>query len=290
MLSECDHTPFTQSLPLCMCSGDQNVPPSKASADQNVPQHQKATFEGAQRFMKAIVFTKTSWPILSNDKYSIVEDALILAIEAQDCQQALAGDPVGTSSVCQLPGGPSLKIHLQIQEARSLEFCFLLLYPISDIDYTSKYPQLKLKISPIWECLADRSRRTFVRRYQLDLYSETQLQIQVKELLFEDAYLSKVVDNNKSWSTQMEVLHLIYHQSFFTANSMGWEPMISQYVHHLSSQRLALGAAAMHCVLSEYGCGNKATVMFSQDGYQVHFAHPLRWISVWKPLHSSITH
>jgi hypothetical protein len=109
-------------------SGDQNIPQPKASSDQNVPQHQKATFEVAKRFMEAIVFTKTPWPILSNEKYSMVEEAWKLAIEAQDRQRALAGAPVGTPSVCQLPGGPSLKIDPQTREAVSLEFCLMLLY------------------------------------------------------------------------------------------------------------------------------------------------------------------
>ena len=58
----------------------------------------------------------------------MVEEAWKLAIEAQDCQQALAGAPVSTPSVCQLPGGPSLKIEPQTQEAVSLEICSVLLY------------------------------------------------------------------------------------------------------------------------------------------------------------------
>jgi hypothetical protein len=68
-----------------------------------------ATFEVVKRFMKAIVFTKTPWPILSDDKYTMVEEAWELVIEAQDRQWALVEAPVGTPSVCQLPGGPSLK-------------------------------------------------------------------------------------------------------------------------------------------------------------------------------------
>jgi len=42
----------------------------------------------------------------------MVNEAWKLAIEAQDRLRALAGAPVGTPSVCQLPGGPSLKIDL----------------------------------------------------------------------------------------------------------------------------------------------------------------------------------
>jgi len=80
----------------------------------------KATLEIAKQFMEAIVFTKTPWPIISDQKYSKVEEAWKLAIEAQDRQWALAGAPVGTPSVCQLPGGPSLKIDPQTREALSV--------------------------------------------------------------------------------------------------------------------------------------------------------------------------
>jgi len=116
--------------------------------------------------------------------------------------------------------------------------------------------------------LVDGARRTDVRSYQLDLRSETELRIQVKELLFDDAYLSKVVDDKKSWFTRMEVLDLIYHQFFFTANSLGRQPTTSQYFQPLAPQTLALVAAAIHCALSEYAGGKKATVMFSQDEYR----------------------
>jgi hypothetical protein len=76
--------------------------------------------------MEAIVLTKTPWPIISDEKYSMVDDAWKLAIEAQDHQRAIAGAPVGTASVCQLPGGPSLIIDPQTREAVSVysAFCF----------------------------------------------------------------------------------------------------------------------------------------------------------------------
>ena len=120
---ESDHAPSAQALPPPETSGDQSAPQPMASADQNVPQHQKATFEVVKRFMEAIEFTKTPWPILSNDKYSMVEDARRLAIEAQDRQRALAGAPAGTPSECQLPSGPSLKIDPQTGDAVSVGFC-----------------------------------------------------------------------------------------------------------------------------------------------------------------------
>jgi hypothetical protein len=128
-LSESDCAPSTRALVLPnKLSEDQNSPQPTASSDQNVPQHQKVTFEVVKRFMEAIVFTKTAWPILSDDKYSMVEQAWKLAIEAQDRQRALAGASAGKPSVCQLPGGPSLKIDPQTREAVILESCLMLLY------------------------------------------------------------------------------------------------------------------------------------------------------------------
>jgi len=119
ILRESDVVP-TQALPLPKSGGDQNVPQPKAGGDHNVPQHQKPTFEVAKRFMEAIVFTQTPWPIISDEKYSMVDKAWKLTIEAQDRQRALAGAPVGTPSVCQLPGGPSLKIDPQTRQAVSV--------------------------------------------------------------------------------------------------------------------------------------------------------------------------
>jgi len=67
---------------------------------------------------------------------------------------------------------------------------------------------------------------------------------------------------------RMEVLNHIYHQFFFTANSLGRQPTTSQYFQPLTLQTLALAAAAIHRALSEYASGKKATVMFSQDEYR----------------------
>jgi len=46
--------------------------------------------------------------------------------------------------------------------------------------------------------------------------------MQLKELLYGNTYLLKVFDNEKLWFMQMEVLALIYHQFFFTANTLRW--------------------------------------------------------------------
>jgi hypothetical protein len=94
------------------------------------------------------------------------------------------------------------------------------------------------------------------------------LGINVKNLMLNDEYLSKVVDDKKSWFTPLDVLDLIYHQCFFTANSLGHKPTTSQYVQSNTLQPAARAAVAIHCTLSEYDCGIKATVMFSQDVYQ----------------------
>jgi hypothetical protein len=115
LLGESDIVP-AQALPLLKAGGDQNVPQPKVGGDYNVPQHQIAYFKVAKEFMEAIVFSKSLCAIISDDKSSMVDEAWILAIEAQDHQRALAGAPVGTPSGCQLPGGPSLKIDPQTRE------------------------------------------------------------------------------------------------------------------------------------------------------------------------------
>jgi len=70
-----------------------------------------------------------------------------------------------------------------------------------------------------------------------------------------------------SWFTRMELLDHIYHQFFFTANSLWRQPTTSQYFLPLAPLTLALAVAAIHCALSEYTSGKKATVMLYRDGY-----------------------
>jgi hypothetical protein len=67
------------------------------------------------------------------------------------------------------------------------------------------------------------------------------------------------------------VLDLIYHQFFFTASILGRQPTTSQFFQPLAPQTLALVAAAIHCVLSEYATGKKVAVRFSQDEYRGKF-------------------
>ena len=98
--------------------------------------------------------------------------------------------------------------------------------------------------------------------------SETELRVKVQELLVDDAYLSKVVDDKKSWFTRMQVLDPIYQQFFLTANSLGCQLTTSQYFQPLAPQTLALAATAIHCALSKYTSGKSATLMISQDEYR----------------------
>jgi len=65
---------IVQALPLPKAGGDHDMPQQKPGGDEhNDPQHQKSTFEVAKRFMEAIVFKKTPWPIISDEKYSMVD-------------------------------------------------------------------------------------------------------------------------------------------------------------------------------------------------------------------------
>jgi hypothetical protein len=67
---------IVQALPLPMAGEDQNVPQQKpVGGDHNVPQHQQGTFDVAKLFKEAIVFTKIPWPIISDEKYSMVDEA-----------------------------------------------------------------------------------------------------------------------------------------------------------------------------------------------------------------------
>jgi len=65
----------------------------------------------------------------------------------------------------------------------------------------------------------------------------------------------------------MEVLDLIYHQFFFTANSLECQPSISQFFQPLALQPLVLVATAIHFAQSEYASGNVDKVMFCPNDY-----------------------
>lgn len=66
----------------------------------------------------------------------------------------------------------------------------------------------------------------------------------------------------------MEVLDPIYYQFFFTTNNLRCKPITIQYFQSFIPQILELAAAASHWAHSEYVCGKKTTVMFSQDQYR----------------------
>jgi hypothetical protein len=90
----------------------------------------------------------------------------------------------------------------------------------------------------------------------------------VKELLFDNAYLLKVINDQNAWFMRIEVFERIYHQLIFTANSLGRRPTTSQFFQPLIPQTVALVAAAIHCALAEYATGKEVTFMCSQDEYR----------------------
>jgi len=70
---------------------------------------------------------------------------------------------------------------------------------------------MKLKITTIRGQLAHGICRIIVSSYRLDFGSGTDLQIVVKELQVDKAYLSKTINNKILWYTGMELLDHIYH-------------------------------------------------------------------------------
>jgi hypothetical protein len=127
------------ALPLPKPSADKNVPQPKASRDQNATDHQNITFELVKRLMERIIIAWTPWPIISNDKHPMAENAWKLAIDVQDCQWVSAGACIGTPSGWQLPHSPALEIDLPRLEAVSREFGVVLFYQTWNIDYAPKY-------------------------------------------------------------------------------------------------------------------------------------------------------
>jgi len=65
IILESDHGPSTWTLISPNKSrGDQNIPQPEADSDKNIPQPEKATSKIVEQFVKAIVFTMNSWPLL----------------------------------------------------------------------------------------------------------------------------------------------------------------------------------------------------------------------------------
>jgi len=59
------------------------------------------------------------------------------------------------------------------------------------------------------------------------------LLIKVKMLVFDDASHSKVVDDKKSWFTQMQLVDLIYRQLLITGNRSGRQLTPHSLSNHL---------------------------------------------------------
>jgi len=145
--------------------------------------------------MEAIIFTRTPWPISSDDKYSIVKQSSKGAIEAQESQRALAGSPEGTLSVHQLPSGPSPQIDPQTQDAAKRASWLMHRYRIYNNDYASHYSLLSLKTRTICEWMADGAGSILFHSFWFNSDCETELGIEVKLLLCADQYLPEVVNH-----------------------------------------------------------------------------------------------
>jgi len=125
-LTRCDYAAPAIVCPLPKCSRDWKIEQCKASGIQFISTYKMATVQIAYRLMKAIVFTKTPWPILSNEKCTMVAEACKLAFEAHNHQCPFPATPVCVPFPCWLPRGLSVNIDLQGHDAVSLQ-CYLVL-------------------------------------------------------------------------------------------------------------------------------------------------------------------
>jgi len=105
----------------------------------------------------------------------------------------------------------------------------MLLYQIYEINYASKYTSWEQKIIIIEGQLADRAHWTVSCSVKSALDTETELWIQVMQLLFDNMCFSKTIKDRTLYFTWMEVPDLIYHPLFFTANTLGHQPTTFQF-------------------------------------------------------------
>ena len=122
--------------------------------------------------------------------------------------------------------------------------------------------------------MSDGARQTIVCSYSLDLGLETEPRIQVREVLFDDAYLSKVIDDKKSQYRRIEVLDLIYHRFFLTANSLGGKPTTSELFQPLTPQILAVVARLFIVRSLSLPLENKLQLCFLKMNIKVNFTLP----------------
>jgi len=121
--------------------------------------------------------------------------------------------------------------------------------------------------------LTDGARGSNVSSYLLDSVSGTAYTIQLKKLQLVNIDLLNIMDDNKLWFTHIDVLDVIYHQFFFTANILEWQSTTSQFFQPLAPQTVACVAVAIHSMLSQYATGKQDMVRISHDMNQVQFSH-----------------
>jgi len=119
----------------------------------------------------------------------------------------------------------------------------------------------------IWVRLADGAFETVVCNKLWTFGFKTNGQIQIIELLIDDAYLSKFVQDMNWWFTRLEILDLIYNLFCTSTNILGYYSTSSQFCRYLALQTSAWSTAILHCILHKHTIGKKAMVMFSQHKY-----------------------
>lgn len=65
----------------------------------------------------------------------------------------------------------------------------------------------------------------------------------------------------------MELLHIIYHQFFFTVHCLKYQHLTSQFIQSSTPQPWPLAAKALEYILPEYAFEIRIIVIFTQSEY-----------------------
>lgn len=90
--------------------------------------------------------------------------------------------------------------------------------------------------------------------------------------MLDDAYLSTVIEVKFPWFSQMKAQELIYYQSFFTADSLGCNPTLSQFIQPLNPKTLEVPTIAILLALCGEAPGEKETLRFLKMNIKVYCA------------------
>jgi len=123
----------------------------------------------------------------------------------------------------------------------------MLLYQMHNIDYASIHSHYN-RFVRYEDCSQMEAEWNLFNSYWLDSGSEMEHWIQILELLFDDAYCSKVIDDNKSWFHKMQVPDLYYPPLFFTTDSWGRQPSTFWFIHLLTPETFGTGSCS-ECIM-----------------------------------------